>query len=29
MVLAHLLMMLLLEPLVDVLEDSPHWANAA
>jgi hypothetical protein len=28
-VLAHLLMMLLLEPLVDALEDSPHWANAA
>jgi hypothetical protein len=24
-VLAHLLMILLLEPLVDELEDSPHW----
>lgn len=28
-VLAHLLMILLLEPLVDALEDSPHWAHAA
>lgn len=28
-VLAHLLMILLLEPLVDVLEDSPRWAEAA
>jgi IS4 transposase len=28
-ILAHLLMMLLLEPQVDALEDSPHWANAA
>ena len=28
-VLAHLLMILLLEPLVDVLDDSPHWAEAA
>jgi IS4 transposase len=28
-VLAHLLMILLLEPLVDELEDSPHWALAA
>jgi hypothetical protein len=28
-VLAHLLMILLLEPLVDALEDSPHWAIAA
>ncbi len=28
-VLAHLLMILLLEPLVDALEDSPHWAAAA
>jgi hypothetical protein len=28
-VLAHLLMILLLEPLVDALEDSPRWANAA
>jgi hypothetical protein len=28
-VLAHLLMMLLLEPLVDAFEDSPHWACAA
>jgi IS4 transposase len=28
-VLAHLLMILLLEPLVDELEDSPRWANAA
>lgn len=27
--LAHLLMILLLEPLVDRLEDSPHWADAA
>ena len=27
-VLAHLLMILLLEPLVDELEDSPRWANA-
>lgn len=27
--LAHLLMILLLEPLVDELEDSPHWALAA
>jgi hypothetical protein len=28
-VLAHLLMILLLEPLIDELEDSPHWAEAA
>jgi DDE family transposase len=28
-VLAHLLAILLLEPLVDELEDSPHWAQAA
>jgi hypothetical protein len=28
-VLAHLLLILLLEPLVDALEDSPHWGNAA
>jgi hypothetical protein len=28
-VLAHLLMILLLEPLVDALEDSPRWAAAA
>jgi hypothetical protein len=28
-VLAHLLMMLLLEPQVDAIEDSPHWAKAA
>jgi hypothetical protein len=28
-VLAHLLMMLLLEPLIDAFEDSPHWACAA
>lgn len=28
-ILAHLLMILLLEPLVDELEDSPHWATAA
>jgi hypothetical protein len=28
-ILAHLLMILLLEPLVDALEDSPHWAQAA
>ena len=28
-VLAHLLMILLLEPAVDQLEDSPHWAYAA
>lgn len=28
-VLAHLLIALLLEPMVDVLEDSPRWANAA
>ena len=28
-VLAHLLTILLLEPLVDELEDSPHWAAAA
>jgi DDE family transposase len=27
-VLAHLLMILLLEPLVDALEDSPRWAQA-
>jgi hypothetical protein len=27
--LAHLLMLLLLEPSVDALEDSPHWAYAA
>jgi len=26
-ILAHLLMILLLEPLVDAFEDSPHWAN--
>jgi hypothetical protein len=28
-VLAHLLLILLLEPIVDELEDSPHWARAA
>ena len=28
-VLAHLLMILLLEPLIDALEDSPRWATAA
>jgi IS4 transposase len=28
-ILAHLLMILLLEPLVDELEDSPHWPLAA
>jgi len=28
-ILAHLLMILLLEPLVDAFEDSPHWAKAA
>jgi hypothetical protein len=28
-VLAHLLIILLLEPLVDALEDSPRWAEAA
>lgn len=28
-VLAHLLIILLLEPLVDEFEDSPHWAEAA
>ena len=28
-ILAHLLMILLLEPLVDALEDSPRWAQAA
>jgi hypothetical protein len=28
-VLAHLLMILLLEPLIDALEDSPRWAHAA
>lgn len=28
-VLAHLLAILLLEPLIDELEDSPHWAQAA
>jgi len=28
-ILAHLLMLLLLEPSVDALEDSPHWAYAA
>ena len=27
--LAHLLMILLLEPLVDEFEDSPHWQLAA
>jgi hypothetical protein len=27
--LAHLLLILLLEPLVDRFEDSPHWAHAA
>jgi hypothetical protein len=27
-ILAHLLMILLLEPLVDGFEDSPHWAQA-
>lgn len=27
--LAHLLMILLLEPLVDEFEDSPHWRLAA
>jgi hypothetical protein len=28
-ILAHLLMLLLLEPSIDALEDSPHWACAA
>ena len=28
-VLAHLLLILLLEPVVDEFEDSPHWQNAA
>jgi hypothetical protein len=28
-ILAHLLMILLLEPLLDGFEDSPHWAKAA
>lgn len=28
-ILAHLLMILLLEPLVEAFEDSPHWGNAA
>lgn len=28
-VLAHLLMILLLEPLIDAFEDSPRWASAA
>ena len=28
-ILAHLLMVLLLEPLIEAFEDSPHWANAA
>jgi Transposase DDE domain len=28
-ILAHLLVLLLLEPFVDELEDSPRWANAA
>jgi len=28
-ILAHLLMIVLLEPLVDAFEDSPHWAIAA
>jgi Transposase DDE domain len=28
-ILAHLLMILLLEPLIDEFEDSPHWALAA
>ncbi len=28
-ILAHLLMILMLEPLVDALEDSPRWALAA
>jgi hypothetical protein len=28
-VLAHLLMFLLLEPLIDALEDAPRWAEAA
>jgi IS4 transposase len=28
-VLAHLLLILLLEPLVDALKDSPRWADAA
>jgi Transposase DDE domain len=28
-ILAHLLMILLLEPLIEAFEDSPHWANAA
>lgn len=28
-ILAHLLVILLLEPLVDAFEDSPHWAEAA
>ncbi len=28
-ILSHLLMNLLLEPLLDAFEDSPHWASAA
>lgn len=28
-ILAHLLMILLIEPLIDELDDSPHWAHAA
>ena len=28
-VLVHLLMLLLLEPSIDALEDSPRWASAA
>ena len=28
-ILAHLLMIVLLEPLVDAFEDSPHWDIAA
>jgi DDE family transposase len=28
-ILAHLLMILLLEPVIDEFEDSPHWAQAA
>jgi len=28
-ILAHLLMILLLEPIIDELEDSPHWDQAA
>ena len=28
-ILAHLLMVLLLEPHIDAFEDSPHWANGA